>query len=114
MDVSDFFFFLLGEGERGVRGVGREGGGFLLKIPGGGGGSPGGGGAEGPGGCLRRIGEFGGWGLNIFFGGPKCPPVISVIISPPIYQSNDSNPRGPMVVQFPDFREIGPVSRICG
>ena len=30
---------------------------------------------EGPGGCLRRIGDFGaGGGLNIFFSGPKCPP----------------------------------------
>ena len=31
--------------------------------------SPGGGGAEGPGGCLRRIGELGKGGLNIFFSG---------------------------------------------
>ena len=44
--------------EGGVRGAGG-GIGFLLNIPGG----------EGPGGCLRRIGEFfGGGGLNIFFG----------------------------------------------
>ena len=35
------------------------------------GGVPGGGGAKGPGGCLRRIGEFGG---KIFFWGPKRPP----------------------------------------
>ena len=51
------------------------GGRFLLKIPGGG--SPGGRGAEGPGGCLRRIGELGGGGLNIFFSGPECPPRTS-------------------------------------
>ena len=59
VDVSDsFFFFLLGEGEGGVGA--RRGGGFdfLLKIPGGG--FSGGRGAEGPGGCLRRIGDF--WG----------------------------------------------------
>ena len=39
--VPDIFsFFLLGEGEGGVRGAGSQGGGvnFLLKIPGGGGG----------------------------------------------------------------------------
>ena len=37
--------------------------------------SPGGGGAEGPGGCLRRIGDFlGGGGGKYFFSGPKCPP----------------------------------------
>ena len=42
MDVSDIFkfFFLLGGGERGVRGAGRGADDFLLKIPGGGG-SPG-------------------------------------------------------------------------
>ena len=56
------FFFLLGEGEGGVRGAEKGEDDFLLKIPGEGGGSPGGGGAEGPGGCLRRIGEFGGGG----------------------------------------------------
>ena len=68
-DVSDiFYFFLLGEGEGGVRGAGRGGGvGFLLRVPGGG--AFQGEGAKGPGGCLRRIGELGGGGLNIFFGG---------------------------------------------
>ena len=46
---------------------------FLLKVPGGG--SPGGRRAEGPGGCLRRTGEFFfGGGVNIYFRGPKCPP----------------------------------------
>ena len=36
---------------------------------------PGGGGAEGPGGCLRRSGDFlwGGGGAKYFFSGPKCP-----------------------------------------
>ena len=29
------------------------------------------GGVEGPGGCLRRIGEFGGGGVNIFLGPEK-------------------------------------------
>ena len=67
VDVSDiFYFFLLGEGEGKVWGVGGWGVDFLLKIRGVG--SPGGGGAEGPGGCLRRIWEFLGGGLNIFFG----------------------------------------------
>ena len=46
---------------------GAGGIGFLLKIPGGGGGCFQEG--EEPGGCLWRIGEFGGGGgLNIFFG----------------------------------------------
>ena len=55
MDVSDIlYFFLLGEGEGGVRGARSC---FLLTIPRGGGGFQEG---EGPGGCLRRIGEF--WG----------------------------------------------------
>ena len=75
MDVSDiFYFFLLGEGEGGVRG-GGEGGDFrfLLKIPGGG--SPGGGLQEGEGKRGREgvCGESGnlrrGGGLNIFFRG---------------------------------------------
>ena len=38
MDVSGTFnFFLLGEGEGGVRSAGREGGRFFIEIPGGGG-----------------------------------------------------------------------------
>ena len=59
VDVSDiFFFFLLGDGEGGVRGAGGGRGiGFLLKSPGGGG-SPG----RGLGGCLQRIGELLGGG----------------------------------------------------
>ena len=55
------FFFCSGRG----RGRREERGG-LVFLP-----SPGGGfqESEGPGGCLRRIGEFlgGGWGLTIFF-----------------------------------------------
>ena len=56
-----FLFFLLGEAEGGARGAGRGGGfDFLLTISGeGGGGVSGRGGAEGPGGCLQRIGEWG-------------------------------------------------------
>ena len=58
MDVSDiFYFFLLGEGGKGESEA--PGVDFLLKIPGGGGVSRRGG-AEGPGGCLQRIGEWGG------------------------------------------------------
>ena len=54
-----FFFFLLGEAEGGVRGAGRGGGvDLLLKIPGGRVSRRGG--AEGPEGCLQRIGELGG------------------------------------------------------
>ena len=50
-----FNFFLLGEGEGGVRGAGRGGVVSLLKIPQGGGGLEEG---EGPAGCLRRLGDF--------------------------------------------------------
>ena len=68
VDDSDiFYFFLLGEAEGGVRGGGGGGVDFLLKIPGGGVSRRGG--AEGPGGCLQRIWELGGGGLNIFFRG---------------------------------------------
>ena len=76
MDVSDlFYFFLLGEGDGGVRGA-RSGGGdwFFIENPWEGGGVPGG---EGPRGREGGIGDFffgrGGW-LNFFFSGPKCPP----------------------------------------
>ena len=62
-----FFFFLLGEGEGGVRGHREKGCWYLIKSPRGGGGSPGGE-VEGPGGCLRRIGDLGG-GAKYFFGG---------------------------------------------
>ena len=59
-----FYFFLLGEGEGGIRGIGEGGGSIFIENPRRGEGvSSGGEGAEGPGGCLRRIGEFGGgWG----------------------------------------------------
>ena len=72
MDVSDIFiFFCSGRGKGESEAPGRGGGfGCLLKMPGGGG-SPG---REGLGGCLRRIEEFWGGGLNIFFSGAKCPP----------------------------------------
>ena len=64
VDVSDiFYFFLLGEGEKGEsEAPGRGGGSVLLKIPrGGGGGSPGG--AEG----LR--GSAANWGIFFWGGG---------------------------------------------
>ena len=74
MDVSDIFnFFLLGEGEGGVRGAGEGGGdrNFIQNPTTGGGGGSRTGGAEGPGGCLRRIGDFflggGGAGAKHFF-----------------------------------------------
>ena len=61
-----FIFFCSGSPIR--RGGG--GGSFFVESPKrGGGGVPGG---EGPGGCLRRIGRFG--GANFFCSGPKCPP----------------------------------------
>ena len=67
--MSAIFFSLLGEGEGGVEAP--EGGGgsdFYGKAQEGGISRTGG--AEGPGGCLQRIGEFlGGGGLNIFFRG---------------------------------------------
>ena len=70
VDVSDiFYFFLVGEGEGGVWGASVWGSRFLLlKIPDGwGGGVPEGGEAEGPGGCLQRIGEFLGADAKYFF-----------------------------------------------
>ena len=76
-----FIFVRLGEGEGGVRG--RRGGGvvdFLLKIPEGGGVSPGG--AEGPGGCLRQIGDFWGGVLNIFFRGRNVHQVWTYVTCP--------------------------------
>ena len=73
-DVSDiFYFFCLGR-EKGVGGR-SEGGGVSIFIENPRrGGSPEGGGAEGPGGCLRRIGDLGGGGAKYFFSGPKSPP----------------------------------------
>ena len=67
MDVLDtFYFFLLGEGEGKSEAPGGEGM-FFFVFNGKsqeGGGVPGGGGAEGPGGCLRQIGDLGGGGLS--------------------------------------------------
>ena len=59
-----FHFLLLGEGEGGVRGVGRGEGRFFIENSQGG--FPGGGGAEGAGRCLRQIG-IGGGGAKYFF-----------------------------------------------
>ena len=75
-----FGYFLFFSARGGGRGSPRRregvGGRFLLKIPGAGGVS-GGGGPEGPGGCLRRIGDFGGGGdLNIFFRGRNVHQVL--------------------------------------
>ena len=63
-----FLFFLLGEGEGGVRGAGREGGSVFIENPGGGGWGFQDGRGRGAGRCLWRVGEFGGGGLNIFSG----------------------------------------------
>ena len=66
VDVSDiFYFFLLGEGEWGARGAGREGGSVFLywKSRAGGGGSSG---REGPRGREGVCSDLGNWG-----GGPK-------------------------------------------
>ena len=60
------FFSRLGEGEGGVRGR-REGGWLIFYWKSQKGGGSRGGGAEGPGGCLRRIGESGRGGPNFFF-----------------------------------------------
>ena len=76
VDVLDiFYFFLLGEGEGGVR-RDREGGGvgFLLKIPGGGGLPRGGEGAGRE--SAGNSGELGGGGLNIFFRGRNARQVL--------------------------------------
>ena len=70
VDVSDIFYFLflLGGGERGVRGAGRGGTIFHGKPQEWGGVSPAGGsGGRGPGGCLRGI--WGGGGKIFFFSG---------------------------------------------
>ena len=68
VDVSViFYFFRLGEAEGGVRGAGRGGGiGFLLKMPGGGGGFSMTGGAGRV--FAANWGNWLGVGPNIFFG----------------------------------------------
>ena len=74
MDVSDiFYFFLLGEGEWGSPRRWEGGGSVFIENTRRGGVSRTGR-AEGPGGCLRRIGELGGGGAQYFFSGPKYPP----------------------------------------
>ena len=83
VDVSDIFYFLSARGGRRGSPRRREGGHrvffFLVKIPGGRGGPFQTRGAEGPGGFLRRIGEFGGGGgAKYFFSGPKCPPSLVI------------------------------------
>ena len=65
--LSDIFNFLLGEGEGGARGARRGGVRFFNEDPRRG--SRGARGAEGPGGCLRRIGDFLGWGGQFLFSG---------------------------------------------
>ena len=67
------FFFGSGRGGGVSEAAGRGGvGRFFIECP------TRGGGGEGPGGCLRRIGDFFGGGAKYFFSGPKCPPRLSV------------------------------------
>ena len=75
MDVSDLFFFLLGQGEGGVRAVGGWKGylSFLLKIPGGGGVS-GGSGAR----AERMLVNFGGEGGGKSPSFPKGPKIEKI------------------------------------
>ena len=67
VDVSDFFFFLLGEGKGESEAPGR---GIFIEFPGVGGVSPGGEWGRGAGGVLLRIGEFWG-GAKYFFSGAE-------------------------------------------
>ena len=62
------FFFCSGRGKGESEAPGR-GGSIFFGNSQEGGGCPGGGGAEGPGRCLRRIGEFFGGGAKYFFRG---------------------------------------------
>ena len=65
VDVSDiFYFFLLGEGEGGVRGARKGGGRFFIENPTRGGLSRRGRGREG---VCGEFGNSGGGGQNIFF-----------------------------------------------
>ena len=78
MDVSDFFYFYFvsGEGKGQSEAPGGGGVGCIEKSQEGGGGLQGGGPRGREGLCSKwRIGG-GGRGLNICFGGPKCPPRI--------------------------------------
>ena len=75
VDVLDIFYFFCsgrGKGESEASG----GGGFDFYWRSQEGGSPRGGGGEGPGGCLRRIGEFGGGGAKYFLGGRNVHQVV--------------------------------------
>ena len=72
VDVSDiFYFFLLEEGEGGVRGAGGKGGSVFVENAGGGPFRTGG--AEGREGVCGELGNSGGRGAKYFLG-PKCPP----------------------------------------
>ena len=62
-----FLFFLLGEGEGGVEAPEGGGGSVFIEKPRRGKGSPG---REGP----VSAANWGIWGGDIFFSGPKCPP----------------------------------------
>ena len=69
VDVSDIFiFFLLGGGERGVRGAGRGGGRFFIENPRRGG-LPGGWGRGARGAGRVFAGNVGGGGAKYFFSG---------------------------------------------
>ena len=85
------FFFCSGERKRESEAPGGVGGDFFSGKSQEGGGSSGwvpsrGGRGEGPGGCLRGI--CGGGGLNIFFGGPKFPPKISLELLRHVMRAN--------------------------
>ena len=71
-----FYFFLLGEGERGVRGVGGGRGGgvdfFIWKSQERG--VQKGEGPSGRKGACGELGNLGAGGAKYFFGGPTCPP----------------------------------------
>ena len=76
MDVSDIFYF---SARGGGRGSPRCQGGevrFFIENPRGGGVSRR---EMGPRGREGVCGELGNWGGVIFFGGPKCPPSLSIL-----------------------------------
>ena len=79
MDVSDiFYFFLLGEGEGGVRGARQGGDRFCIENPRRG--QFRGEGPRGREGVCGELGNFlGGGGAKYFFSGPKCPPGQSTV-----------------------------------
>ena len=71
-----FLFFLLGEGEGGIRGAGG-GDRFLLKVPGRGGILQEGEGPRRREGVCGKLGNWGG-GAKFFFSGPKRPPRVDL------------------------------------